>query len=596
MESILEKGGCGGPAEKSWIPADAIATAEDTHLIRTLESKALALAKEEITLYYEQGQWDDYKKITNPYEYIFLSWNRRTSRSVATRSPLSRSYFKMIEFWKYAKLTKELQPLVAREGGLRSAHSAEGPGGFLEAIAVMTKKLKWKYHSCHAMTLRSTTKHVPGWRKAVTFLETHPMVHISYGADDTGDILVKANRNHFLDECKKVHLYTADGGFDFSGDYSGQEDSIFSLLVAECLIGVQALMKGGVMIIKCFDTTDKQTLDLLWMVCSLFREWRFMKPRTSRAGNAERYFIGIGFLGEEAGVNEFVKLVEAACPYKKGVPLLKNKYPKEWIQTMWEVQEAIEREEYRIIRDTIALIREEHSDVVHLRSLVRQNVLRSMEWCKEHDETISTEWTSHLDRYVAQEVIDLFQILKPIPPPIVPSRIPSWTVRSERVPADRMFEGFRRPVSAVLTHEEEIVPVSISSFFPEATALTSEAVESHTAGSSLTSPSASRMGNPRAEGSSLTSPSASRMGNPPAEGSSLTSPSASRMGNPPAEGSSLGRSSGFAAISSPPAEASQTDPPERFPHAPRRYADLFSRPRRTLTVEASSPVHLSGKF
>ena len=117
----------------------------------------------------------------------------------------------MIEFWKYANLTKELSTLVLREGGLKTAHSAEGPGGFLEAITVMADKIKWNYLKCHAMTLKSTTKHVPGWRKAITFLETHPNVHISYGKDDTGNILQKENRTHFLEECKKIHLYKIFG-------------------------------------------------------------------------------------------------------------------------------------------------------------------------------------------------------------------------------------------------------------------------------------------------------------------------------------------------------------------------------------------------
>ena len=511
MEGVIEKGGPGGPAGEPWIPWTT-PPHTDSHIIRTLESKALAIAKEEITMYYEQGQWDDYKKITNPYEYIFLSWNRRTSRSVCTRSPLSRSYFKMIEFWKYANITNELLPLVRRDGGLHTAHSAEGPGGFLEAITVMADRVRWTYTACHAMTLRSTTKHVPGWRKAAAFLDAHPMVRISYGADDTGDILVKANRTQFLDTCEKIHLYTADGGFDFSGDYSGQEDSIYSLLVAEILIGIQCLTKGGIMIIKCFDTTEKQTLDLLWMTCMLFREWKFMKPRTSRAGNAERYFIGIGFLGREAGVVEMVKILESDSF------LLQNKYPKDWIQQMWNVQETIEKEEYRIIRDTIALIREEHSNSAQLRSLVRQNVLRSIEWCKEHEEPISEDWTLHLDRYVAQEVIDLIQILKPMLslPPV--HRIPSWTVRPDRIPADRMFEGFRKEEWITIPTRSEPSPILL---IEEAT--TSSKVE-------------------------------------------------------------------------PPQDlASRIDPPERFPRGQRRYADLFSRPRRTPTVEASSLTSLQGK-
>jgi len=586
MDGILERGGRGGPAEERWIPWTDDSP-KDTHIIRTLESKALSIAKEEITMYYEQGQWDDYKKITNPYEYIFLSWNRRTSRSVATRSPLSRSYFKMIEFWKYANLTKELLTLVTREGGLKTAHSAEGPGGFLEAIAVMTDTLKWNYLSCHAITLKSTTKHVPGWRKAITFLETHPTVHISYGKDETGNILQKTNRTHFLEECKKVHLYTADGGFDFSSDYSAQEDSIFSLLVAEILIGIQCLQKGGVMIIKCFDTTEKQTLDLLWMTCSLFREWNFMKPRTSRAGNAERYFIGRGFLGNDAGVQEMVELLEAS---NKEVPLLKNKYPREWIQTMWEIQEAIEKEEYRIIRDTIALIREEHSNSSTLRSLIRQNVIRSMEWCKEHGESISTEWESHLDRYVAQEVIDLFQILKPTLPPPTTHRIPSWTVRSERVPTERLFEGFRQPVSSVLTVEE--TPSETLPLDPDPIIISSLSTSVSSSWEANTSRSATSVSSPAERSQRGLSSPIGEERSPPAGRSYLTSPPASRGENPIAERSWEANTSRGATSVSSPAEASQTDPPERFPRAQRRYADLFSRPRRTPTVATSSLADL----
>lgn len=499
---------------------------KDSHLIRTLESKGLAAVKEEITTYYEQGQWDDYKKITNPYEYIFLSWNRRTSRSVANRSPLSRSYFKMIELWKLANLNNELKLLVAQAGALRTVHTAEGPGGFLEAMTVMAEKNKWTYESCRAMTLRSTNKHIPGWRKAVHFLETNPMVQISYGADDTGDLLKIENRTHFINECKeKAHLYTADGGFDFSGDYNGQEDSIFSLLVAEILVGVQTLALGGVMIVKCFDTTEKQTLDVLWALCSLFREWSFVKPRTSRAGNAERYFIGKGFLGASAGSNEFVALLQASMPFQKGVPLLQNSLPKLWLQTMWEIQEGIEREEYRIIRDTIHLITHASApqSQTQIRRLVRQNVIRSMEWCIEHDEAISEDWTHHLDRYVAQEVVDLFHILKQ------PFVSPSWSVQPRN--ASIWSRGS--------SHEDR----------------------------SHIDPSITFEGFRASNSSSIDGWSA------PVGGRSTSSRVESLQG-----------------------PVSHSDRLELSRPVQRRYVDLFSRPRRPPTVEASSLVVLPGKI
>ena len=71
MEGVIEKGCTGGPVVHRWIPWNS----DETYpaVIHTLESKSVATIKEEITMYYEQGKWDDYKKVTNPYEYIFLS-------------------------------------------------------------------------------------------------------------------------------------------------------------------------------------------------------------------------------------------------------------------------------------------------------------------------------------------------------------------------------------------------------------------------------------------------------------------------------------------------------------------------------------------
>ena len=73
-------------------------------VISTLALKQTQDAKNQIDLIQSQGVWDDYKKITNPYEYVFLSLNRRMTRSVSMRIPLSRSYYKMLELWQGANL------------------------------------------------------------------------------------------------------------------------------------------------------------------------------------------------------------------------------------------------------------------------------------------------------------------------------------------------------------------------------------------------------------------------------------------------------------------------------------------------------------
>ena len=44
-------------------------------IISTLALKQTQDAKNQIDLIQSNGVWDDYKKITNPYEYVFLSLN-----------------------------------------------------------------------------------------------------------------------------------------------------------------------------------------------------------------------------------------------------------------------------------------------------------------------------------------------------------------------------------------------------------------------------------------------------------------------------------------------------------------------------------------
>ena len=427
---VLEVWGSGGPVA---IPLRLGTEPAKQTYIHSLESRELQQAKSEINLFYQEGKWDDYKKVTNPYEYIFLSWNRRSSRSVATRQPLSRSYFKMIEMWKRLDLATELVPLVKANIGLRTAHSAEGPGGFIEGCiqATYNVMLKYdptfKYLGSNAITLRSDAKNVPGWRKAAKFLTINPQVWISDGQDGTGNILVKGNQDHFVNETRirhgqGVHIYTADGGFDFSSDYNAQEDSIFPLLLAECLIGLRVLSKGGCMIIKCFDTTEQPTLDLLWLLSRSFRTWGLIKPHTSRAGNAERYFIGKGYLESSQDIVRLLETYQAAQNFT--FPILAH--PVEcptWATTMDLIQQLqleIEKMEILVIRQTLNLIK--NTDPAVIRSLVMDNVSRSIQWCKAHDEEITDAWVHEMDKNVTKETADLLNILNP---PHILFRIPT---------------------------------------------------------------------------------------------------------------------------------------------------------------------------
>jgi hypothetical protein len=181
---------------------------------------------------------------------------------------------------------------------IRSAHVCEGPGGFIEALLYMSGKHGGTVDNSWAMTLKPSKPNIPGWKRAYQFLKKSPMVHIEYGADDTGDILVPANQVAFLEKARgKCTIFTADGGFDFSEHYGTQEEEVFPLLVSSSLIGLQSLVKGGDFILKIFDTELKSTCDLITILTFCFDHWTLYKPALSRPCNAEKYFLGRGCRG-----------------------------------------------------------------------------------------------------------------------------------------------------------------------------------------------------------------------------------------------------------------------------------------------------------
>jgi len=238
--------------------------------------------------------WDFKKRYINPYELVFTLQNDpRIPNNISVLKPLSRSYFKMIEMLQLSNFFKSYN----QNTNLRSAHVAEGPGGFIEAFVDESQRNKLKPKEIHAMTLKPKQVHVPGWKRAHNFLQKNKYISIEYGADDTGDIYVSKNRDFFINSCKKgVHLFTADGGFDFTDNFENQEEMIFDLLMASTLIGLKIMLPGGLFILKIFDFYKPKTHSLLYSIASCFKEWAIYKPLMSRPCNSERYFIGKDFI------------------------------------------------------------------------------------------------------------------------------------------------------------------------------------------------------------------------------------------------------------------------------------------------------------
>lgn len=242
-----------------------------------------------------RNEWEFLKRTSNPYELVFSqTQDKRIPSSICSLRPLSRSFFKMVEILSVMEFFKR-HSHPGKKNVIRSAHVCEGPGGFIEALLHLSAKNACQLEDAWAMTLKPTKANIPGWKRAYHFIKKAPMVHIEYGADETGDIMNPHNQGAFLEKTRsRCHIFTADGGFDFSEHYGTQEEEVLPLIISSIIIGLQTLMKGGDFILKVFDTESRATTDLIALLGSCFENWTLYKPGLSRPCNAEKYFLGRG--------------------------------------------------------------------------------------------------------------------------------------------------------------------------------------------------------------------------------------------------------------------------------------------------------------
>ena len=352
---------------------------------KEIEHSKISKLKDRISDVANADEWEIRKKITNPYEAIF-SGDDTSFPSLAKVQPLSRSYFKMIEMlgligffsevsgYKPSPTSGEVEPFV-------SAHICEGPGGFIQHVVEALAERNITTKGIYAMTLKPTKSHIPGWRRSIHFLKKFPKIKLEYGVDDTGNILKPANQHDFCVKAKGAHLFTADGGFDFSVNYTNQELMAFPLVLASFIMGLKTLRKGGTMIIKLFDIYSRATQDLFLGSATFFEKFTLYKPATSRPCNSERYFIGHRYRDscESEGISEWISTLESALKRHEQSPitqLVQNEWPLAILRAVKEQILYQEHIQIKNIEDTLNL----DKNTIPQRML--QNIRTSKHWCK----------------------------------------------------------------------------------------------------------------------------------------------------------------------------------------------------------------------
>ena len=224
-------------------------------------------------------EWDKVKRSIHDHEYIYTSSSLH--KNIAQVNPVSRSYFKMKEMLQEFKIdVKDIHVTCL----------AEAPGGFIQAL------LEESIQVVHGITLVSEDSRVPYWDRC---LKNDSRVRFQFGKSKDGDLYNYSNILSYIETIGKhtMDLITGDGGFDNSDDYNRQEINSLRLIYSEIYVALHLQKQGGTFICKVFDTFEKETILLLYILWFSYETVSLYKPHISRVSNSEKYVICRGYKG-----------------------------------------------------------------------------------------------------------------------------------------------------------------------------------------------------------------------------------------------------------------------------------------------------------
>jgi 23S rRNA U2552 (ribose-2'-O)-methylase RlmE/FtsJ len=340
--------------------------------ISELEEEINTLKHKIETSFNDSFDWDSWKKLGNPYEFIYTpSKDKYPLPSISIQNPLSRSYFKLWEIFKIFE--------VKFPQSIRTAHICEGPGGFIQCIYDWAAKHNNHIQGTTAMTLRPDNASIPGWKRAANFLKKHPNINIEYGPNRDGNIMNPENQSYFIEKARSSHIFTADGGFDFSEEYEKQEINMFPLILNSVIMAISVLAQDGLCVIKIFDMHYQITKDLISLLASQFKSWSIYKPATSRPCNSERYFIGMGFRGRNNSV--IMALRKLRGEYDESlVSFLEPEFSNKFINSFETQNKPILERQQMAINHTLNIANKYKYEEYYKEALINRK--SSENWCK----------------------------------------------------------------------------------------------------------------------------------------------------------------------------------------------------------------------
>ena len=351
--------------------------------------KIVSAEKEKIDEIENSENWDKMKKIGNPYELIYTTYNKkRKNDSISLYIPISRSYFKMWEIFYNFDLFKYFN----LNDSLVFSHLAEGPGGFMEA----TYNYKFKLTNLtneediyYGITLKPTNDFIPDWNKIKKTFINKSNIKIEYGnlyyKDDIELYISKFND-------KKAVLVTADGGFDYSSDFNGQEVNSCQIIYSECIIALHILEEKGSFVCKVFDLFSFTMVQILYIISGCFESVYIYKPETSRPANSEKYLICMYYKNNlsQDMLNKLLEIIELWNNHTQNMNeedsiFFKNiKVDNNFIKRLNEYNEKYMDTQMFYLNYTINLAQNK-IDKEKYYEIIQTQVINAIKWCNKYN-------------------------------------------------------------------------------------------------------------------------------------------------------------------------------------------------------------------
>ena len=346
-----------------------------------LSIKKIEIDNEEI-----HKNWDKMKKIGNPYELIYTSYNKkRKNDSISFYSPISRSYFKLWEIYHNFDL------FIDKSNNLNFAHLAEGPGGFMESSINFCKYKNITNCKYFGITLKPSDDYVPDWNKIKKIFKKDNNCFIEYG-----DLYVYNDVCNFIKSINsKCDIVTADGGFDYSNDFNGQELNSNRIIYSEISVALNILKKNGHFVIKLFDLFSLNIIQYLQLLNDSFEKIYIFKPETSRPANSEKYLVCFNFLDNISDEFKNKLLINirdwSNIINEKDYVVFKNyKIDKELVYDINEFNNKYLNKQINCIDNIIDIIKKK-LDKVEYHNTLKYQVINAVKWCEKYNIPINKD-------------------------------------------------------------------------------------------------------------------------------------------------------------------------------------------------------------